>query len=225
MSSAITMRIAGAGLSRVSGPALASPPPAPSVAIPPSVKDRAALATLAGSALDGTKLGAVRGGFAASGGFQLNFSFQQSTYVDNKLVRDTIIPTITVQRPLSGTAFQASVGSAKAAAAVGSLGTSTVTVHGGQAGMAAVAGQSSWSSTTLAFGGQAAPAFTASGLTSITSSIGGGGLTNVLSNTANNQLVQQLTRINLDVTGLTQLLRQTASPAVARLGQQGGLFR
>ena len=41
-----------------------------------------------------------------------------------------------------------------------------------------------------------------SGMTSVVSSLGGGGVTNTITNSANNQLVQQVITANINITGL-----------------------
>jgi hypothetical protein len=52
------------------------------------------------------------------------------------------------------------------------------------------------------------------GVTTVMTSLGGGGLTNVVGNTANNALVQQVTTINLAISGLQQLLSQHVNSAL-----------
>ena len=57
--------------------------------------------------------------------------------------------------------------------------------------------------------------------------LGGGGLTNVVSNTANNQLVQQMTTITIGINGLQQLLQQGGVPSTVlnRLNSASTPFR
>jgi hypothetical protein len=52
------------------------------------------------------------------------------------------------------------------------------------------------------------------GVTSVMTQLGSGGLTNVVGNTANNALVQQVTTINLAISGLQQLLSQHVNSAL-----------
>jgi hypothetical protein len=52
------------------------------------------------------------------------------------------------------------------------------------------------------------------GVTSVMTQLGSGGLTNVVGNTANNALVQQVTTINLAISGLQQLLNQHVNSAL-----------
>ena len=54
---------------------------------------------------------------------------------------------------------------------------------------------------------------TPNGIT-VMSAFGTAGLTNLVANTANNQLVQQMTTINVGVSGLQQLLQQGVPTSV-----------
>jgi hypothetical protein len=64
-------------------------------------------------------------------------------------------------------------------------------------------------------------------MTQIASALGGGGLTNVISNTANNQLVQQVIAANIGITGLSQALQSqgVASTVMNRLTSATSQFR
>jgi hypothetical protein len=65
-----------------------------------------------------------------------------------------------------------------------------------------------------------------SGMTSIVSSLGGGGATNHISNTANNQLVQQVITANIGITGLGQAIQQgAASTVMSRVQAANAQFR
>ena len=64
------------------------------------------------------------------------------------------------------------------------------------------------------------------GMTSIASSLGHGGVTNAISNTANNQLVQQVITANIGITGLSQAIQQNLTSTVAsRLAAANSQFR
>ena len=64
------------------------------------------------------------------------------------------------------------------------------------------------------------------GMTSIASSLGHGGVTNAISNTANNQLVQQVITANIGITGLSQAIQQNlASTVASRLAAANSQFR
>jgi hypothetical protein len=64
------------------------------------------------------------------------------------------------------------------------------------------------------------------GMTSVVSSLGGGGVTNHISNTANNQLVQQVITANIGITGLGQTIQQSvASTVMSRVQAASAQFR
>lgn len=64
------------------------------------------------------------------------------------------------------------------------------------------------------------------GATTAATSAGGGGLTNLISNTANNQLVEQMLRLNIGLSGLSQLTQQGAASSIAnRVASTNSLFR
>jgi hypothetical protein len=149
-------------------------------------------------ALDDQELGGIRGGLSIGSGLVLNFAFQESTFVNHNLTQNIVIPTITVS-PGSTTASVAGV-----------------TVPG--------AGVSNFSPNSVAGVGNLAtpvssPALAVqsilnSGMTQVVSSIGGGGVTNLISNTANNQVVQQLITANINISGLSQTVQQSVAATV-----------
>jgi hypothetical protein len=53
------------------------------------------------------------------------------------------------------------------------------------------------------------------GLTSAVSNLGGDGVTNIVRNAANNQLIQQMITANIGITGLSQTLQQNVASSVA----------
>jgi hypothetical protein len=64
------------------------------------------------------------------------------------------------------------------------------------------------------------------GMTSVLSNVGGGGVTNSIRNTANNQLVQRMLTANIGVTGLSQTMQQSVASSVAsRLSAANSQFR
>jgi hypothetical protein len=64
------------------------------------------------------------------------------------------------------------------------------------------------------------------GMTSIVGGLGGGGVSNTISNAANNQLVQQMITANIGVTGLSQTIQQSVGSSVAsRLAAANSQFR
>jgi len=64
------------------------------------------------------------------------------------------------------------------------------------------------------------------GMTSVVSGLGRSGVSNTISNTASNQLVQQVITANIGVTGLSQTLQQSVASSVAnRLAAANSQFR
>jgi hypothetical protein len=161
-------------------------------------------------ALDDRELSGVRGGLSVGSGLVLNFAFQEATFVNHNLTQNIVIPTITVS-PGSTTASVAGV-----------------TAPGG--------GVSNFSPNSVAGVGNLAtpvssPALAVqsilnSGMTQVVTSIGGGGVTNLISNTANNQVVQQLITANINISGLSQTVQQSvASTVLSRVQAATSQFR
>ena len=153
---------------------------------------------LAATALDDSQLGEVRGGFSPGSGMVVNFSFQEATYVNHNLAQSIVVPTITVSPGAAATA------SGSALAPIGNLAT-----------------QVQASSPTLAI-----QSILNNGMTSVVSNLGGGGVTNTISNAANNQLIQQVITANIGITGLSQAIQQNVASTVAsRLAAANSQFR
>jgi hypothetical protein len=160
-------------------------------------------------ALNDRELGAIRGGLSVGSGVVLNFAFQEATFVNHNLTQNIVIPTITVA-PGSATATVAGV-----------------TVPGGVSNFSpsSVAGVGKLA-TPVSSPAVAVQSILNSGMTSIVSSVGGGGVTNVVSNTANNQLVQQLITANINISGLSQTVQQSvASTVLSRVQAATSQFR
>jgi hypothetical protein len=156
------------------------------------------------AALDDPQLGGVRGGMSTGSGIVVNFSFQEATYVNHNLTQSMIVPALTI-----------SPGSTPAAAATTMAGTSAV------AGIGGTAAQTQVSAPT-----QVVQSVVNNGMTSVVSSLGAGGLTNHVSNTANNQLVQQMITANIGITGLGQAIQQgVASTVMSRVQAANAQFR
>ncbi len=63
-------------------------------------------------------------------------------------------------------------------------------------------------------------------MTSVVTSLGNNGVTNVISNAANNQLVQQLITANINISGLSQTIQQgVASTVLNRVQAATSQFR
>jgi hypothetical protein len=156
------------------------------------------------AALDDRGLGEIRGGLNTGSGLIVNFSFQQATYVNHNLAQNIVVPTVTVS---PGSSNVASTSSGLTPSSIAPTGSATTQV---QVGAPAVAIQSLLNS----------------GMTSVVSSLGGGGVTNTISNTANNQLVQQVITANINITGLSQAIQQSVTSTVlSRVAAANSQFR
>lgn len=185
---------------------------ADSTAAPPQterrVSDQPAKTTVgqhfASVALDDRQLGGIRGGFSTGSGMVVNFSFQEATYVNHNLTQSIIVPTMTF-----------SPGSTAASIA-------TMTAAGsGIAGVSTTATQVQVSTPS-----QVVQSVVNNGMTSVVSSFGGGGVTNHVSNAANNQLVQQVITANIGITGFSQAMQQgVASTVMSRVQAANAQFR
>lgn len=218
-----------AGAARAAAPAARSVPDDPS-------RHLTALAALG----DG-QLGSIRGGFDTGTGAELRFAFQQATYVNGNLAQSLVLPTITVAGNVTQGGFvPSSAATAEASSAplpppnagqptnagaqVLFLTAGGTTQPNVSAPFVAV-GRPSFSWVNLARGsdqaGIAVPTTATlgdTGATSILTTVGGGGLTNLVGNTANGQLVQQVTRLDLSANGLGGLLQAgVRSPVVDNL--------
>ena len=157
---------------------------------------------LAGAALDDSELGGIRGGLSTGSGLVVNFSFQEATYVNHNLAQSIVVPTMTVS-PGSATGAAATA-SGSAFAPIENLARQV------QVGLPSLAIQSILNN----------------GMTSVVSSLGGGGVTNMVSNAANNQLIQQVITANIEITGLAQTIHQNmASTLASRLTAANSQFR
>jgi hypothetical protein len=137
-------------------------------------------------------------------GMMVNFSFQEATYVNHNLTQSIIVPTITVSP--------------------GATSASAVTMTAGGSGAAGVGSPAT--QVQVSAPSQVVQSVVNSGMTSVVSSLGGGGVTNHISNTANNQLVQQVITANIGITGLGQAIQQgVASTVMSRVQAATSQFR
>jgi hypothetical protein len=161
--------------------------------------------TFVSTALDDRQLGEIRGGLNAGSGLVVNFSFQEATYVNNNLTHSVAVPTVTIV-PGSNSAMTS---------------TSSGLVPSSLAPMGTSISQAQVSSPALAV-----QSLLNSGMTSVVSSLGGGGITNTISNSANNQLVQQVITANINIAGLSQTVQQSvASTVLSRVAAANAQFR
>jgi hypothetical protein len=187
---------------RIAAPAADAVPavkPSDEAAVPPAPTD--IRERVANAALDDQSLGEIRGGLSTGSGVVMNFSFQEATYVNNNLTQSIVIPTVTVS-PGSNTTAMANSFSPGAIAPVGNI---------VQAQVSSPA--------------QAVQSIVNNGMTTIVGSLSKGGITNVIGNTANNQLIQQVITANIGITGLSQAMQQSvASTAMGHLAAANAQF-
>jgi hypothetical protein len=173
-----------------------------------SVADQPAKTTVgqrfASAALDDRQLGGIRGGLSTGTGMVVNFSFQEATYVNHNLTQSIIVPTMTISpgsTPASTTTMMASCS--------GIAGVGTTATH-----------------VQVGTPSQVVQSVVNSGMTSVVSSLGGGGVANHITNSANNQLVQQVITANIGITGLGQAIQQgVASTVMSRVQAANAQFR
>jgi len=183
---------------------------APLVAKPQPVDQR-----LASLALDNQDLSQIRGGFETSSGVVLNFAFQQATFVNHNLVQNVVVPTLTIAPGQGATSVAGSSpvgGATPPNVNVGSLaGLGVPTQSNSKIGSATVLPNGTVQ-TQVSVSAPIIQALVNSGMTSVVSNLGNSGLTTTISNTANNRVVQQLTTIDIGVSGLSGLVGQTTAP-------------
>ena len=173
--------------------------PSDEAAVPPAPTD--IRERVANAALDDQSLGEIRGGLSTGSGVVMNFSFQEATYVNNNLAQSIVIPTVTVS-PGSNTTAVANSFSPGAIAPAGNI---------VQAQVSSPA--------------QAVQSIVNNGMTTIVGSLSKDGITNVIGNTANNQLIQQVITANIGITGLSQAMQQSvASTAMGHLAAANAQF-
>jgi hypothetical protein len=169
----------------------------------PQAVDRPVGERLASAALDDGRLSQIRGGMEAGPGVVLNFAFQQATFVNHNLAETVVVPTLTVTPNQVTTASSlAGLGIAPSsiAAAIPNVNSATVVANG------VVQTQVSVSAPVL-------QALVNTGMASVVG--GGGGIGSTLINAQNNALVQQITTLDIGVTGLSKLLQQSIPSSVA----------
>lgn len=179
---------------------------------------------LADAALDDGGLSEIRGGFELGSGVVLNFAFQQATFVNHNLTESVVVPTLTIspgQGTVSvagGTPISAATRPVLSAGSLNSLGIP---------GPPAIPGGGGISSATVVANGSIQTQVNVSvptlqnlvnsGLASVIgtgSGTGNGGVTSVIANTANNQLIQQMTTVDIGVSGLSKLIQQSVPSTV-----------
>lgn len=157
--------------------------------------------TVAVAVIDDQSLGEIRGGLNAGSGMVVSFSFQEATYVNQNLTQSIAIPTLTISPGSNTTSVTSSF-------SPGALTPAANAVR-----------------TQLSSPAQTVQSIVNSGMTSVASNLGKGGITNVISNTASNQLIQQMITANFGITGLSQAMQQgVASTVMGHLAAANAQF-
>ena len=162
---------------------------------------------LASARLDDGRLSEVRGGLDTGSGMVLSFSFQEATYVNHNPAETIVVPTVTIVP-----------------------GTSTIAATSGLGNNATIPIAPISNSTAQIQINSPAPGLQSllnGGMTQIVSALGGGGPTNVITNSADNQSVQQVIAANIGITGLPQALQSqgVTSTIMNRLTSATSQFR
>ena len=129
--------------------------------------------------LSSAQLAAIRGGFDISPALSIDFAFQQIDTVGGVVIQSIMVPTVTLTKSSAGVPI-------------------TITnANGGTNKFTSTPG-SNITLTNEANGG----------MTRINSNLGGSGISNVVSNQANNAMVGVATTMNIGITGMSQWLVQ-----------------
>jgi outer membrane PBP1 activator LpoA protein len=134
------------------------------------------------------QLAAIRGGFDLGQGLSIDFAFQQISTVGGTIVQSIMVPKTTLFSTAAGTIPPAAVPVTVSSVSNGSSATNAVTP----------APNANLTLTSTAN----------DGMTRIVSNLGAGGISNVVSNQANNAVVGVATTMNIGISGLTPWLNQ-----------------
>jgi hypothetical protein len=180
---------------------------------PPPSSAHAAPLRLAALALPDRELGRVRGGFDLSGGLIVSFGFRQATYVNDTLVQSIVIPTLTI-----GNGTVTVPGPVVTTTTVGAQQTVS-TAPGVRPGSVSLDSLAARATPAVALNGLLA-SVSGDGLTSVTTELGTGSLTNVIKNAANNTAIRTVANASIGISGLSRMLDQNgAAMALNRLAQ------
>jgi len=132
-------------------------------------------------------LASTRGGFALPNGLTLNFGFEITTAINNTIVQSLkITPTqISSSHPTANVSISTINGSQNQILNFGQQNTSIQSIVS-----------------------------TNNGLTSIATTLGNSGVTGLISNQANGQLIQQIKTLNIDISGISNMITRQASQSM-----------
>jgi hypothetical protein len=178
------------------------------------------------------ELGAIRGGFDISRGFTINFAFRQVESSGTKIIQSIEVPMTTLTlgshniTPIvttsttdgiqnvtggGGTTTLATTGATNTPIPNTSTSTSTPTPAPTTNNVQAPSNNINLTSTANG------------GATIVQSQLGGSGITNVISNTANNAMISQMTTMNIAIAGMSSWISQQRSSFSSGGGAFGSL--
>lgn len=174
-------------------------------AAPPGAEAMSAL-RLSGLQIPARALGGIRGGFDVKPGLSISFAFQQVDYQGTKVVQSILVPLTTLTSGAAGAVADVTGGDTTTLTQQGAGGPAVVNVGGKTVQVPAGTSSITLSSTLN------------NGASVVLSSLGGGGISNVISNTMNNMTLSQVTTMNVEITGMSQWLAQQGA------GSGGAMF-
>jgi hypothetical protein len=168
-----------------------------------------------------SELGTIRGGFDLSPKLSISFAFQQIDYQGTNIIQSIMVPLTTLTQTTHNAAATIISGNGAATFMQPSVSNETqdnTIVQPNSSGnttnsnntISVPANASNIAVTSTANNGQSV----------VISQLGSGGITNIIMNQANNTLLSQVTNVNIDISGLSQLLSQQRGSLVS----SGGAF-
>jgi hypothetical protein len=205
-------------------------PPRPShqAAAAPGPTGREVRQQLASLALDDHKLSGIRGGFDIGSGVTLNFAFQQSTFVNGNLAQTIVVPTMTVAPGAGSNAVSAAtaVQPSVSVGALNALGLGGSTSGGGSGGInSATVVANGMVQTQVAVSNATLQAMVNAGLATVVGGASNSGISSTIVNGANNQLIQQMTTVDIGISGLSKLLQQNVTSSLVNRLNGPNTFR
>lgn len=168
-----------------------------------------------------SELDAIRGGFDLSPKLSISFAFQQIDYQGTNIIQSIMVPLTTLTQTTHNAV--ATITSASGAANFMQPLAPNETPNNVFA-QPNSSGNATNSGTTISVPASASNISVTStannGQSVIMSQLGSGGITNIITNQANNTLLSQVTNMNIDISGLSQFLSQQRGSLVS----SGGAF-
>lgn len=161
--------------------------------------------------LSSKALESIRGGFDLGPNLSINFAFSQIDSIGSNIVQSIIVPitTLTQDNPNASATVSGSGGMP-----IAQLQMSGANIAQGISnftpGNAGTSNTNTTNTTVVPTGGTnyAIQTVANQGMTSISTQLANNGITNIIQNQANAQMIQQMTSIQIGITGMTQWLSQ-----------------